>query len=72
MPASQKKLDLIKEAEEIAFQKEAVWSMLFTPVAYVLHHAWVKNYYPSELLLNSIKYLDVDVEKRNKLKSEKF
>ena len=72
MPPSKKRLELIKRAEEIVFEEEVVWSMLFNPKSYGIYHAWVKNYYPNELLLNSIKYLDVDVKKRKELIKNKF
>jgi oligopeptide transport system substrate-binding protein len=54
---------LIKKAEEIAFN-DAVWSMLYYPVQYSLYHDWVKNYRPNSQIINDIKYLDLDVEKR--------
>ena len=70
MSPSKKRLELIKRAEEIIFKEEAVWSMLFNPKSYNIYHAWVKNYYPNDLLQNSTKYLDVDVKKRKFLKSK--
>ncbi len=70
-PGHKDKVKLVKKAEDVAF-KEAIWSMLYYPLAYVPYHSWVKNYRPNELINNDLKYLDVSLEKRDDMLQAKF
>lgn len=58
---------LIRKAEDIVFN-DGVWSMLFYPVRFNIHHGWVKNFRPNAQILNDVKYLDLDLEKKKELK----
>ncbi len=69
MSPSPERTALIKKAEEIAFN-DAVWSMLYYPIAYDLSYDWVKNFRPNNLVLNQDKYIDVDVEKRRQMRKK--
>jgi oligopeptide transport system substrate-binding protein len=63
MSPSKERNDLIKKAEDIAFN-DGVWSMMFYPVRYSLYHGWLKNFRPNSQILNDVKYYDVDMEAR--------
>jgi oligopeptide transport system substrate-binding protein len=67
MTPSPERTALIKKAEDIAFN-DAVWSMLYYPIAYDLSYSWTKNFRPNELIQNQDKYLDVDVEARREMR----
>lgn len=69
MSPSPQRNALIKQAEDLAFN-DGVWSMMFYPVSYALYHGWLQNYRPNAQILNEVKYLDVDVEARKKLRSK--
>lgn len=69
MQPSPERNELIKKAEEIAFN-DGVWSMMYYPVAYSLYHGWLKNFRPNAQILNDSKYWEVDTEARKQLKSK--
>jgi len=69
MTPSKERTALIYKAEQIVFD-EAVWSMMYYPIRYSLYQAWLKNYRPNALILNDIKYLDIDLAKKKDLKSK--
>lgn len=69
MTPSKERDAVIRKAEDIVFG-DAVWSMLFYPVTYSLYHGWTKNYRPNSQILNDVKYIDIDLAKRNEMKSK--
>ncbi len=69
MTPSKERTELVRKAEQIAFD-DAVWSMLYYPIRYDLFHAWVKNYRPNPLILNDLKYMDVDLAKKKELENK--
>jgi oligopeptide transport system substrate-binding protein len=66
MAPSEERTDLIRRAEEIAFN-DGVWSMLYYPLRYSLSQGWVKNYRPNSIIFNDLKYLDLDYDKKKAL-----
>ncbi len=66
MTPSAARTDLIRRAEDLVF-KDGVWSMLFYPEIYALQQGWVKNYRPSPIIINKLKYLDLDLEQKKEL-----
>jgi ABC-type transport system substrate-binding protein len=66
MAPSNERAELIRKAEEIAFQ-DGVWSMLYYPLQYSLSQGWVKNYRPNSIIFNELKYLDLDYERKKAL-----
>jgi len=68
MLPSAERLSLVRQAEEIVFN-DGVWSMLFYPVLYSMHHGWLKNYRPDSQIFGEIKYYDIDLEQKKKLKA---
>lgn len=67
MTPSPERSELIKKAEEIAFN-DGVWSMMYYPVAFSLYHDWLKNYRPNAQILNDSKYWEVDTDARKKMR----
>lgn len=72
MMPSKERAELIKKAEQIAMDKDMTWSGLFYTIRYDLNHAWFKNYRKNELILNDLKYIDVDNELKRTTQKEKF
>lgn len=66
MPPSSARTDIIRRAEEIVF-KDGVWSMLYYPTQFSLYQGWLKNYRPTSLINNELKYLDLDLNKKKEL-----
>lgn len=69
MMPSKERTDLIRKAEQIVFD-DAVWSMLYYPIRYNLFQGWVRNYRPNPLILNDLKYIDIDLAKKKALESK--
>ena len=69
MAPSKERDEIIKKAEEIAFN-DGVWSMMYYPLRFSLHYKWVKNYRPNSVISNDLKYLDVDGEMRKQMKTK--
>ncbi len=69
MPPSAERTNLIRQAEDIAFN-DSVWSMLYYPIEYYLYHGWMKNFRYNEIIQNQTKYFDVNVEKRREMRSK--
>ena len=66
MTPSKERTELIKKAEQVVFDNNP-WSMLYYPVLYSLSQGWVQHYRHNELILNDLKYLDVDLAKKKEL-----
>lgn len=49
---------------------ECPWIFESHPVAFLLKHAWMRNYRPHDFAFNRWKYFSVDPAKREKMKSE--
>lgn len=49
-------------------REEAPWVFGFYPVQYRLYHTWYANIKPSQVINNQIKYLNLDVQKRQALR----
>lgn len=59
--------ELIKKAEEIAYN-DGVWAPMFYTVTFWLNHSWLKNYRPDAQIANYHKYFDVDMKKKQEMK----
>lgn len=65
-PARQKIIDDMLEI----LRHDAPWMWGEHPKDYVLHHSWVYNSKPNKMATNSIKYLRVDAELRDKMRRQ--
>ena len=65
---SPERTKLIQEAEE-EFYKDLPWAPMFYPLAFSVGHGWVKNFRPNIQITNHMKYFDVDLELKKKLKA---
>ena len=63
MPNSEERLRLIDRMVEIA-RHEAPWVFGFHPKDYSLYHGWLSNVKPNNMARNSLKYLRLDVARR--------
>ncbi len=60
---------IVDKMIEIA-RRDAPWLWGFHPVAFTLHHNWFKNAKPALMLNNTLKYIRIDPETRNKLRTQ--
>lgn len=51
-------------------RRDAPWVWSFFPKSYSLHHAWVHNRKPNQMANNSLKYLRIDPQLRERLRRE--
>lgn len=68
---SAERTKLIEQAERILME-ESVWSMLHYPILYSLNHKWLKNYRNNRMIQNRLKYVDIDMEEKEKALREAF
>ena len=64
-PARQKVIDAMVEI----VRRDAPWIFGFHPKDFSLRHAWVANAKPNDMAGNTLKYLRLDVEKREALRA---
>lgn len=57
---------LLARMDEIV-QEHSPWAFLYTRVAYRLVHGWLKNYRPSDMILNKYKYFRIDPKQKKEL-----
>jgi oligopeptide transport system substrate-binding protein len=69
MPNSPERQKLIDRMVEIA-RRDAPWLWGYHPKAYGLTHAWMQNGKPNNMARNNLKYLRVDVEKREAMRRQ--
>jgi oligopeptide transport system substrate-binding protein len=69
MPNSDERQRIIDRMVETA-QRDAPWIWGIHPKEYSLRHSWLANDKPNNMARNSIKYLKVDVAKREALRRE--
>jgi oligopeptide transport system substrate-binding protein len=63
MPNSPERASLIHEMQEIV-RHDAPWVFAWQPTSYSVYHDWLKNYKAKFIGDDALKYLDIDVEKR--------
>jgi len=68
LPNSEERTELCKKMSRKLAEKCA-WIYEGVPISCELHHAWLKNFIPHDFHFVRWKYLDVDENLRNKLKS---
>jgi hypothetical protein len=66
MADSPKRKTIIQEMVKIA-RIDAPWLFAWEPSSYALNHTWLKNYKTKFIGEESLKYLDIDTEQRDKL-----
>jgi len=64
----ERRFELIREMLGIV-ERERPWIELFHRETYALYHGWMKNVKSSALVSPSTKYIDIDLEERNRLRS---
>ena len=69
VPNSAERQRLIDRMVEIA-RRDAPWLWGYHPKSYGLSHAWMQNGKPNNMARNNLKYLRVDVEKREAMRRE--
>lgn len=62
---SPERATIIKEMLDIA-REDAPWIFAWQPTSYALHHSWLKNYKPKFIGADLLKYLDIDIEERQR------
>jgi ABC-type transport system substrate-binding protein len=70
MTPSKERTEIIKKMEDIAFNQDAVWSMMYYPILYTPYFGWMKNFRPNSLILNEDKYWDIDAQKRQEMRKK--
>lgn len=66
---SEARTKLIYQAEELVYKDEP-WAPMFYPLAFSLGHGWVRNFRPNIQITNHMKYFDVDLDLKRKLKAK--
>jgi oligopeptide transport system substrate-binding protein len=51
-------------------QQDAPWSFGYHPKDYSLNHGWLSNLKPNQMARNNVKYMKIDVAKRDELRRE--
>jgi len=69
IPNSAERQRLIDRMVEIA-RRDAPWLWGYHPKTYGLTHAWMQNGKPNNMARNNLKYLRVNVEKREAMRRE--
>jgi oligopeptide transport system substrate-binding protein len=69
MPNSDERSRIIDRMVDIA-QRDAPWIWGIHPKDYSLRHSWLANDKPNNMARNSMKYLKLDVAKREALRRE--
>lgn len=69
MENSPERLKVVSEMQAI-LRKDAPWVWGFHPVAFGLNHRWVENLKSNAMANNTIKYIRIDAETREKLREE--
>jgi ABC-type oligopeptide transport system substrate-binding subunit len=69
IPSSAERQRLIDRMIDIA-RRDAPWLWGYHPKSYGLSHAWMQNGKPNNMARNNLKYLRVDVERREAMRRE--
>jgi len=69
MENTPQRAQLVKDAIEIS-RKDAPWHFNFYPIDFVLYHHWYENLIAGGVINNSLKYQDVNIEKRNEYREQ--
>jgi ABC-type transport system substrate-binding protein len=64
MENSTERMEIIDRMIEIV-RHDAPWEFGFHPKSYALYHGWVSNVKPNKMANNTLKYMNIDLEKRN-------
>lgn len=64
MENSPERMKIIERMIEM-LQHDAPWEFGFHPKSYALYHDWVSNVKPNKMANNTLKYMNIDLEKRN-------
>jgi oligopeptide transport system substrate-binding protein len=70
LPEGSAKTHLYEKMEDLLMD-ETPWIFNLHRVRVILNQAWLKNYKPSYVILDSMKYYRIDMQERQKLKSKR-